>query len=56
MAIIEYTRWKGIKYRMEGFGVLTNLAAIKSASYLRSSDQEIDCADIGISAPSTKLI
>ena len=24
--------------------------------YLRSSDQEIDCADIGISAPSAKLI
>ena len=25
-------------------------------TYLRSSDQEIDCADIGISAPSAKLI
>jgi len=24
--------------------------------YLRSPDQEIDCADIGISAPSAKLI
>ena len=28
----------------------------KLEGYLRSSDQEIDCADIGISAPSAKLI
>ena len=39
---------------------LTNYVCAKPPesrlSYLRSSDQEIDCADIGISAPSAKLI
>ena len=29
---------------------------LSSGTYLRSSDQEIDCADIGISVPSAKLI
>ena len=36
--------------------LLTKLAAILDLDYLRSSDQENNCADIGISAPSAKLI